>query len=142
MSGLSAFLKENAKDMENIKFVASKRFVDEKNKPVEWELRCITAKEDDDLRASCTRKVPVNGKRGQSLPETDITAYLGKLCAYCVVFPNLKDKDLQDSYGVMGDDALLKTMLKSGEYSELVTKIQEINGFDITMEEKVEEAKN
>lgn len=29
-------------------------------------------------------------------------------------FPDLNDKDLQDSYGVMGADSLLKAMLTPG----------------------------
>ena len=42
----------------------------------------------------------------------------------------------------MGADKLLKTMLKPGEYQDLLKKIQEINGFDESMEDLVEEAKN
>lgn len=49
------------------------------------------------------------GKRNQYVPETDYNAYLGKLDARCTVFPNLDDAELQNSYGVMGADALLKT---------------------------------
>ena len=60
----------------------------------------------------------------------------------CVVFPNLNDKDLQDSYGVMGAEKLLKEMLKPGEYQDLIKKIQEVNGFNVSMDELVEEAKN
>ncbi|MHB8064466.1 MAG: phage tail assembly chaperone [Ruminiclostridium sp.] len=33
-------------------------------------------------------------------------------------------------------------MLKPGEYADFLSKIQEVNGFDVTMEELVEEAKN
>ena len=58
------------------------------------------------------------------------------------MFPNLKDKELQDSYGVMGDDKLLKTMLTAGEYANYLEKVQEVNGFDVPMDELVEEAKN
>ena len=52
------------------------------------------------------------------------------------------DKELQDSYKVMGADALLKTMLTPGEYAEYLTKIQEVCGFDTTMQDEVDEAKN
>lgn len=68
--------------------------------------------------------------------------YLGKLAVACTVFPNLNDKELQDSYKVMGADALLKTMLTPGEYAEYLTKIQEVCGFDTTMQDEVDEAKN
>ena len=42
----------------------------------------------------------------------------------------------------MGSDALLKRMLTSGEYAEFLTKVQEVNGFDVAFDEKVDEAKN
>ncbi len=142
MNNLSAFLKQNALENENVKFVASKRFVDESGKPVEWEICGITSEEDEDIRKACTRKVQVPGKKGQFTPETDYNAYLGKLAARCTVYPNLNNAELQNSYGCMGADSLLKTMLKPGEYAEYLAKIQEVNGFDVAMEELVDEAKN
>lgn len=54
----------------------------------------------------------------------------------------MDDAELQNSYGVMGADALLKVMLTPGEYADYLTKIQEVNGFDISFDEKVDEAKN
>ncbi len=142
MSNLSAFLSQNALQDENIKYVASKRFIGEDKNPMEWEICCITSEEDEAIRKACTRKVPIPGKRNQFTQETDYNKYLGKLAARCTVFPNLNDSELQNSYGVMGADALLKTMLKPGEYADYLAKIQEVNGFEVTMEEAVEEAKN
>ena len=143
MGNLTAFLAQNAIQEENIKFVASKRFVDEKTKkPMEWEIKAVTSDEDEALRKSCTKKIPVVGKRNVYMPETDYNLYLGKLAAACTVFPNLSDADLQNSYGVMGADALLKKMLKAGEYAEYLQKIQQVNGFDVSFEDQVEEAKN
>lgn len=142
MGNLSAFLAENAVKVENIKCIVSKRFVDEKGNPIPWEIQCITSDEDEALRKACTKRVPVPGKRNQFTMDTDYNLYLGKLAARCTVFPNLDDAELQNSYGVMGSDALLKRMLTSGEYAEFLTKIQEVNGFDVAFDEKVDEAKN
>jgi len=142
MSNLSFFLSQNAIKDENIKYVASKRFVNQNEKPVEWEICAITSEEDEDIRKACTRKVQVPGKKGQYTPETDFNAYLGKLASRCTVYPNLNDSELQKSYGVLGADTLLKAMLKPGEYADYLAKIQEVNGFDVTMEEMVDEAKN
>ena len=50
--------------------------------------------------------------------------------------------DLQDSYGVMGAEELLKVMLLPGEYANYLGKVQEICGFDKNMNDLVEEAKN
>lgn len=142
MGNLLAFLAENAVKVENIKYIVSKRFVDEDGKPIPWEIQCITSDEDEALRKACTKRVPVPGKRNQFTMDTDYNLYLGKLAARCTVFPNLDDAELQNSYGVMGSDALLKRMLTSGEYAEFLTKIQEVNGFDVAFDEKVDEAKN
>ena len=142
MSDLKAFLSENAINESNIKYVASKRFVGDDGKPIEWEICCITSSEDEALRRECTKRVPVAGRKGAYTPETDYNKYIGKLAAKCTVYPNLNDKVLQDSYKVMGDDTLLKAMLKPGEYADFISKIQEVNGFDVTMEERVDEAKN
>ncbi len=139
---LSAFLAENAEKVENVKFVVSKRFKDENGVPVPWEIRPITGNEDEVIRKSCVKRVQVPGKRNQFTQETDYNMYLGKLAVACVVFPNLNDQELQDSYKVMGAEALLKTMLTPGEYADLLTKIQEVCGFDTTIQDEVEEAKN
>lgn len=121
--------------------MASNRF-QEKGKPIKWELKGLTGKEDEEIRKECTKRVPIPGKRGQYTRETDYNRYLGKLAAACTVFPNLSDAELQNSYGAMGADELLKIMLKPGEYADFLNKIQEVNGFDISTEELVEEAKN
>ncbi|MDP4153679.1 MAG: phage portal protein [Bacillota bacterium] len=142
MSNLSAFLAKNALRVDNIKFVASKRFVGEDGKPIEWEISCITSTDDEALRKACTKRVQIPGKRNQYTQDTDFNLYLGKLAAKCTVYPNLDDAELQNSYGVMGSDVLLKTMLTPGEYTDYLTKIQEVNGFDSAMEDEVEEAKN
>lgn len=142
MGNLSAFLAKNALKVENIKHIVSKRFVDENKKPIEWEIACITSNEDEQLRKECTKRIPIPGKRGQFTMEIDSNLYVGKLAARCTVFPNLNDAELQNSYGVMGADSLLKTMLTPGEYADYLTKVQEVNGFDISFDEKVNEVKN
>lgn len=141
MSDFSIFMAGNVAADETVKFVASKRFVN-KGKPVEWEIKAIESDLDEAIRKECTKKVPINGKRGQYTQETDTDKYLGKLCAACTVYPNLNDAELQDSYGVKSADALLKKMLKSGEYTEYKAKVMEINGYDMSMEDLVDEAKN
>lgn len=142
MSNLSCFLSQNAIVEENVKYAASRRFLDEKKKPVEWEVCGITSTEDELIRKECTRRVPVPGRKGQYTQETDFNLYLGRLAARCTVFPNLNDKELQDSYHVMGADTLLKTMLTAGEYAGYLERVQQVNGFDVTLPEAVEEAKN
>lgn len=110
---------------ENKRVVASKRFVGADGKPVEWEIKTISAEEDEALRKSCTRKVQVPGKKGQFSQEIDANKYLGLLAVSCTVYPNLNDAELQNGYGVMGADSLLKKMLHSGEYTAFLAEVQE-----------------
>ena len=139
---LSAFLAENALAVENVKFAASKRFMGDDGKPMLWEIKTITGTEDEALRKSCAKRVPIPGKKNQYQKETDYDMYLGKLAVACTVFPDLNNKELQDSYKVMGADSLLKTMLTPGEYADYVQKVQEVCGFDTSLQDEVDEAKN
>lgn len=141
MSDFKEFMAGNAIKDENVKYVASKRFV-KNNKPIEWEIQAIDSDKDEAIRKECTKRVPIAGKRGQYNQETDTDKYIGKLCVASTVYPNLNDTELQDSYGVKGADALLKKMLKAGEYTEYKAKVMEVNGYDMSMEELVDEAKN
>lgn len=141
MSDFSVFMAGSAATNETVKYVASKRFVQNK-KPVEWELKAVTTSLDEAIRKECTKKVPIAGKRGQYTQETDTDKYIGKLCVACTVYPNLNDAELQDSYGVKSGDELLKKMLLPGEYTEYKAKVMEVNGYDMSMEELVDEAKN
>lgn len=139
---LSGFLAENALAVDHVKFAVSPRFLDEKKKPILWEIKTITATEDEALRKACTKRVPVPGKKNQYQRETDYDMYLGKLAVACTVFPDLKSATLQESYHVMGEETLLKAMLTPGEYADYLSKIQEVCGFDTTLQEEVDEAKN
>lgn len=142
MSNLTAFLSQNAIKIENEKHVVSKRFLDENKEPMKWEIQSVTSQEDEILRKLCTKRLPIPGKKNQFTNETDYTKYVGLLAVKCTVYPNLNDAQLQDSYGVMGADELLKTMLLPGEYADYLSLVQKINGFEQSFEEKVEEAKN
>ena len=143
MGNLSLFLKKNKKVRTNTFYAATKSLCDEKGNPVEWEIKALTTKESEDIRSECTTEVPVNGKPGMVRPKVDTKAYIAKLIAACVVFPDLYNKELQDSYGVRTPEDLLKEMVDDPtEYNALAEFIQNFNGLDETLEEKVKEAKN
>lgn len=143
MGDLSRFLKKNKTKKENIKVAASRALVDEAGNPLLWEIRPLTTKEDNAIRDECTVEVPVTGKPGLFRPRLNTNKYLAKLAAACTVYPNLNDKELQDSYGAMGAEQLIMEMLDDpGEFNAYMGKIQEYNGFMETFADKVEEAKN
>lgn len=141
MSDFSVFMAGNAQKVGTVKFPASKRFK-EKGKVVDWEIKAIDSDLDEAIRRECTKKIPIPGKRGQYTQEVDTDKYTAQLCCACTVFPNLNDAELQDSYGVKSAETLLRKMLLPGEYIEYKTKVMEVNGYDMSMEELVDEAKN
>ncbi len=87
------FMLQNAVKEENEKFVVSKRFKDEEGNPIEWEIKKISRLEDEAILDSCMR----NGKFGV---EFDKFRYIASVIANSVVYPDLNDVELQDSYGV------------------------------------------
>jgi len=140
---MDAFLKKNKAIKENAFFPASQDFCDEKGDPLLWEIRAVPTTEDKRLRKSCTTEVPVTGKPGVFREKTDVDAYTAKLMAASVVFPDLYDAELQDSYGVKTPEALLEEMLDAtGEHHGLLMFIQQHSGLDISMSDKIKEAKN
>lgn len=141
MSKFSAFMAQNKVKHENVKYRLSADFLDEEGKPAEWEIRRLGAEENDQLQKQCIVKVPVPGNPNQYTKELNDTLYTVKAICAAVVFPDLNDKDLQDSYHVMGAENLIRKMLSAGDYLRLSNKVSEINGFK-NLNEAVDEAKN
>ena len=147
MSDFSMFLAQNKIKHEDVKYVASNNFVDKKGNGVEWILRGISSAKDDAIRKSCTKQVQVKvagrTNSNQYRAELDTSAYMSKLVTATVVFPDLHNKELQDSYGVMGAEDLLLAMLSPGEYADLANKVTEVNGFETgDINSLVDDAKN
>lgn len=143
MSDFSRFMKKNKITRENTTFPATKSLVDEKGNPLQWSIKPLSTKENDNIRDACMLDVPVKGKPNMYRPKLDTSKYIAKMLCACIEEPNLYDKELQDSYGVMTPEELLKEMIDDpGEYQEFASFVQDYNGFNTTFEEKVEEAKN
>lgn len=133
---LKAFLKGNTKSIGTVEYAVSDRFVNEETGELEkFKIRAINAQLDSQLRANCT-----TFKDGAE--KFDSNRYLALLVTTCVTYPDFKNAELQDSYGVKNEVELIKQMLTSGEFIKLMNKVQEVNGFRETYQDKVEEAKN
>lgn len=141
-SKFAMFMKDKKAKKENGFYASTKSLTDEDGKPLEWEFRHITPKENDELRDECMSEVPV-GKSGTYRPRVDTSKYIRKLVAASVVYPELYDAELQDSYGVTTPEDLLVEMVDDiGEYQALVAFVQEFQGFGGSFSDKVDEAKN
>ncbi|OPA76621.1 phage portal protein [Paenibacillus selenitireducens] len=140
MSNLSAFFAQNVPTEVVEELVVSQRFKGKEEKPIPWKIRSMTEEENAALRKASMKKI--KGKGGVYSQEIDFEEYTARLVATSVVFPELKNAELQQSYGVMGAEALLKKMLLPGEYTVLLQSVQSLNGFDKSEQDLIEEVKN
>lgn len=133
MSKIEAFFKENIKSKGNEFYIASGRFRDEAGKPIQWELREVPTELMEDIKER-TKFYQENDKMmGRFAMETVIAS---------VVFPDLRDKALQDSYGVKKPNELLYKMLNTAELDMLKIKALEVNGYGEDFNALAGEAKN
>ena len=135
MGNLTEFL------MKDFEQAAVSKEVNIKPFPFPFIVRSIPQAENKELEKSCEKK-RFNPKTKQTEVETDRSLYVTRLIIACCAEPNFKSAELQAKFGVMGADALLEKLLTPGQYADLLIAVQEVNGFDTTMDELVEEAKN
>ena len=143
MSKFAKFMKANKVVKENEFYPATKSLCDEKGNPLEWEFKHISSKENEEIRENCTIDVPVTGKPNLYRPKLKSSLYIQKMIAASVVVPDLFDSELQDSYGVRTPEDLLMAIVDDpGEYNDLAAFVQKFQGFNVSFEDKVDEAKN
>ena len=128
---------------ENVFVKVTETLIDpDTNEPLEWELRALDTKEAQRLQDECTIEIPI-GRTGQYRTKLNTQKYVAKLVCASIVYPDLYDKELQDSYGVGTPEELIKEMIDDvGEYNALVDYVQKYNHLDKSLNEKIEEAKN
>lgn len=137
---LKAFLASNAKKPEERKIVISDRFVGEDGQPEPFIIRAISEDLNGQIRADSTS---IKTLKGRQTSKVDTNKYLGRLVAASVVEPDLKDSELQASYGVVGEDNLVRKMLLPGEFAKLLEAVQDLNGYDAEeFDEIKDEVKN
>lgn len=142
MSNFAKFMKANKIQKQNAMHPVTKSLTDENGKPLLWEIKPLTTKENEAIRESCTVDVPVKGKPNQYRLKVDMNKYQTKLICAAVVSPDLNNAELQNSYGVMSAEELIKEMVDDpAEYTDLMLFVQQLSGFK-TLQEKVEDAKN
>ncbi len=143
MSKFSKYMKQNKVKKENTTYVATKSLVDENGEALLWTLKAVSTKEVEAIRESCTRDIQVTGKPHVFRQKVDNSKFATKLLCASVVEPNLYDKELQDSYGVMTPEELILELIDDPkEFAELLQFTQEYFGHNKTLDEQVEEAKN
>lgn len=142
MEKLELFLKKNKVKRENIQYPATTSLVDENGEPLLWELRAVTTKENNKLVDEAVRYI--GQADGETKATLDNAVYTRAFITAAVVFPDLHNKTLQDSYGVMTPEELLEEMIDSpDEFAALAKKVKELSGISKKQEAaEVSEAKN
>ena len=135
MNSLTAFL--HPVKVENKKVVISDRFV-ENGKPVEWELRAVSEKENGALEREYTK---TNKKTG--VQQLDRVGFGHALTAAGVVFADLNNAELQKAYGTLGAESTLEKMLTVGEFAKLSEEVSALSGLDADdINDQIDEVKN
>lgn len=142
MEKLELFLKKNKVEREHIQYPATVSLTDENGEPLLWELRAVTTKENHRLMEESVRYI--GQEDGETTTKLDSVAYTKAFVAAAVVFPDLHNKALQDSYGVMTPEELLDEMVDSpDEFNNLAKKVKELSGISKKQETaEILEAKN
>lgn len=135
MEGFDLFLKENRSKRECYFAEVVKDIKDEKGNVVKWKLRPLDTKEEEEIREESSQII--NGSI-----RLNMNKYIEGIITASVVYPNLYDASLQDSYNCKTPGELLKHIVNvPGEYAALTRLVQEKNGFK-SLKAEVNEAKN
>ena len=138
---LKGFLKENVKESSKKTYQVeiSDRFLDEEGNPIKWEIEALSPK--NYMKIVNGTGAKVNAKTGE-IALDDSSAAWYDLIGKCVKYPDLRDMELQDSYGVVGVPDLLDEMLNSKEFTYLNSVLTEIHSSKKDINDLVEEVKN
>lgn len=137
MSNLQDFFVEDFAEVEVIE-----RDVKIGGKVKKMQFKPISAALGDEIKKSC-RKTKIY--KGAKQIDFNQDLYMAKLITETTVHPDFKNAELQKNWGVMGAVELLeamKTKMLDGEFTELSQIVTEVNGYERTFEDKVDEIKN
>lgn len=133
MSKFKQFMKKDRIDGSAVTELKLKGF----DEPI--KLRPVTAAEAANISKASISMRP--GKKGKQEPSFDSGRYNTLLAVQSMIYPDLKDKELQEFYGAVGEEMLYGKMFLAGEATEITEVISEISGIS-DLEDDIEEAKN
>lgn len=133
------FFGRNAEKIPEKEVVISNRFKDADGKPIKWKIRAIDAATHQKLRSEALDMKVGNDKK-VNVKFNSARRNLSTVAA-SVVYPDLKDAELQDYYGVSTPSALIGAMLLDDEFERLLDAVDSLSE-DTKPESLEEEAKN
>lgn len=140
---LSFFFPENVEEVEEIVRPVSRRFKDKKGKVVPFRFKPIATKRIDELEKLSTEPIYAGTRRKKVGERVNQARFMAHIAVESTVFPNFKSAELRKAYGEQDPIEIAKKMLHvGGEYAEWLHIANEINGYDDTLEDLEEAAKN
>lgn len=133
---LQDFLNANPVDNLTEEVIVSKRFKDKDGKLLKFKIKAMTNAEFDEIRKAATTV-----KKGRKV-EFDAHKFNLRMVINHTVEPDFKHADSIQKLGCSTPEEYVQKVMLAGEVTNLAEKIQSLSGFDISMEELVEEAKN
>ncbi|MBU3193464.1 phage tail assembly chaperone [Clostridium algidicarnis] len=137
MNNFEDFLMDSFEEVEEIE-----REITMGGKKRKMKFKPIGATLGDEIRKKCRK---ITFVKGQKMIETDQDKFIANQIIETTTYPDLKNAEFQQVWGVMGAEELLKAMkskMRDGDYMEWGNIASEINGYDKGMQELIEEAKN
>lgn len=136
MMNLQDFL--NANPVENLteEVAISPRFKNEQGNPLKFMIKAMTPAEFEEIRKKATQI-----KKGKNI-EFDSQKFNLSIAINNTINPDFKNADSIKKLGVATPEDYIQRVLLAGELSTLVQKINELSGFDVGMNELVDEVKN
>lgn len=139
MSKLQKFLNTNPIDGLTEEVPISDRFKDEKGDLLKFKIKVMSS---TDLGEYRKKAMKFNPKNKNSKVEVDTNQLTSAIVINHTVDPNFKDAESIKATGCSSPEAYLNKVLLPGEIDDLSERIQSLSGFNKTMDDLVEEAKN
>lgn len=133
---LQEFLNTNPVDNLTDEVAISPRFKDEKGEPLKFTIKAMMPNEFEEIRKRATQI-----KKGKNI-EFDSQKFNLSIAINNTVNPDFKDAESIKKLGVNTPEEYVQRVLLAGELSTIVQKINELSGFDVAMDDLVEEVKN
>lgn len=138
---LSFFLPGKAEVVEEVKVPISARFKDKEGKLIPFVFKPISTERVDEIEKmsmkNIVRKNRVVGK------EVDQARFMARIAVETTVYPDFKSAELRKAYKTEDPVEVAKKVLHvAGEYAEWISKSAEVNGFDDSIDDLEEIAKN
>lgn len=143
VNDLSFFMPGAAEEVEEVLRLVSRRFKDKEGKLIPFRFKPVTTTRIDELEKLHTVPVYSGSRRRKTGERVDQSRFMAHIAVESTVYPNFKSAELRKAYSDQDPIEVAKKMLHvGGEYSEWLQIANEINGFDDSLEELEEAAKN